>query len=162
MWLAATALVTAGCQSPRDVIRPVIRKNDERVAAMKSAPIIVVTEIQGAKLLPGQPREVDKPPEIGGPNLPRILLDLAEVSAKARLTLRGPEMSNAAFYTWVYHFGKHGGPRLFHPQTGSFHIMFLQRESGYLHTVGDYPNYDLEIPSGSFPSFLSAWQTGYG
>ena len=71
-------------------------------------------------------------------------------------------MNDADFYSWVYHFGKHGGPRLFSPQPGSFHIMFLRRESGYLHTVGDYPNYDLVIPSKSFPSFLSVWQTGYG
>jgi hypothetical protein len=104
---------------------------------------------------------VEKPPEIGGPNVPRILLDLAEISAKVRLILRGPEMNDADFYTWVYHFGKHGGARLFHPQTGSFHIMFLQRETRYLHTVGDYPNYDVEIPSASFPSFLSVWQTGF-
>lgn len=75
--------------------------------------------------------------------------------------MRGAEMKDIRFYTWVYHFGTHGGPRLFHPQTGSFHIMFLRKESGYLHTVGDYPNYDLEAPAESIPSFLSLWQTGY-
>jgi hypothetical protein len=144
------------------VIRPVIHTNDDRIAAMKAAPIIIVAEIQQAKLLPGKPREVEKPPGIGGPNMVRIPLDLAEITAKVRLTLRGPEMNNVAFYAWVYHFGKHGGPRLFNPLPGSFHIMFLRRESGYLHTVGDYPNCDLVIPSPSFPSFLSDWQTGYG
>jgi hypothetical protein len=128
---------------------------------MRSAPIILVAEIQGVKLLPGAPRAVDKPPEIGGPIAPRILLDLAEVSATVRLTLRGANVQQIVFYTWVYHFGTHGGPRLFHPGTGSFHIMFLRKESGYLHTVGDYPNYDLEVPAESLPSFLSLWQTGY-
>lgn len=129
---------------------------------MKSAPIIIVAEIQRATLVAGKPRDVEKPPGIGGPDLPRIPLDLAEISAKDRLTLRGPKMNDLTFYAWLYHFGKHGGPRLFHPQPGSFHIMFLQREASYLRTVGDYPNYDLEIPSESLPSFLSVWQTGYG
>lgn len=129
---------------------------------MKAAPIVIVAEIQRAKLLPGEPRDVEKPPGIGGPDAPRIPLDLAEIPAKVRLTLRGTEMNDVTFYAWLYHFGKHGGPRLFNPQPGSFHIMFLRRESDYLHTVGDYPNYDLEIPSALFPSFLSAWQTGYG
>jgi hypothetical protein len=151
-----------GCRSPRDVIRPVIYDRKDRITAMKSAPIIVVAEIQHARLLPGKPLDVEKPPGIGGPVAPRIPLDLAEVSAKVHLTLQGSEMNDVEFYTWVYHFGKHGGPRLFHPQPGSFHIMFLQRESDYFHTVGDYPNYDLEVPSESFPSFLSIWQTGYG
>jgi hypothetical protein len=156
------ALVTVGCRSPRDVIRPVIQTSDDRIAAMKAAPIIIVAEMQRAKLLPGKPRAVEKPPGIGGPVAPEVLLDLAEISAKVRLTLRGPEMNDFVFYTWVYHFGKHGGPRLFHPDLGSVHVMFLKRESGYLHTVGDYPNYDIEIPSQLFPSFLAVWRTGYG
>ncbi len=129
---------------------------------MNAAPIIIVAEMGRAKLLPGKPRAVEKPPGIGGPNLPEVLLDLAEISAKVRLTLRGPEMNDFVFYTWVYQFGKHGGPRLFHPNLGSVHVMFLKRESGYLHTVGDYPNYDIEIASQLFPSFLAVWGTGYG
>jgi len=50
-------------------------------------------------------------------------------------------MSDVTFYTWIWNSGMHGGPRLFHPNPGSVHVMFLRRESGYLHTVGDYPNY---------------------
>jgi len=159
--MLAVAFVTAGCQSSPEAIRPVIHTNEDRIAAMRSAPIILVAEIQGAKLLPGDPRAVDKPPNIGGPMAPRILLDLAEISATVRSTLRGAEMQQIVFYTWVYHFGKHGGPRLFHPWTGSFHVVFLRKESGHLHTVGDYPNYDLEIPAESIPLFLSLWHTGY-
>jgi hypothetical protein len=161
-FLATTPLMIVGCRSPRDVIRPVIHDREDRIAAMKSAPIIIVAEIHRARLLPGKPLEVEKPPGIGGIEAPRIPLDLAEISATVRLILRGSEMNDFEFYTWVYHFGKHGGLRLFDPQLGSFHIMFLKKESGYFHTVGDYPNYDLEVPSKSFPSFLSIWQTGYG
>jgi hypothetical protein len=157
-----SALVTVGCRSPRDVIRPVIHANDDRIAAMKAAPIVIVAEMHGVKLLPGEPRAVEKPQGIGGPVSPEVLLDLAEISAKVRLTLRGPELNDFVFYAWVYHFGTHGGPRLFQPNPGSVHVMFLKRESGYLHTVGDYPNYDIEIPSSLFPSFLAVWRTGYG
>jgi hypothetical protein len=162
LWLAVAALLTVGCRSPQDAVRPVIHTNDDRIVAMKAAPIVIVAEMGRAKLLPGKPRAVEKPPGIGGPDAPEVLLDLAEISAKVRLTLRGPEMNGFVFYTWVYHFGKHGGPRLFHPNLGSIHVMFLKRESGYLHTVGDYPNYDIEIASQLFPSFLAVWRTGYG
>jgi hypothetical protein len=157
-----SAIVTVGCRSPRDVIRPVIHTNDDRISAIKSAPIIVVAEIQHARLLSDKPRLVEKPPNIGGPETPRIPLYLAEISARVALTVRGSEMSDITFYTWVWNSGMHGGPRLFHPQPGSVHVMFLQRDSRYLRTVGDYPNYDVEIPSRLFPSFLKVWRTGYG
>jgi hypothetical protein len=159
--LLVAAFVITGCRSSPEAIRPVIHTNEDRIAAMRSAPIILVAEIRAARLLPVETRAVEKPPGIGGPIAPRVLLDLAEVSAKVRLTMRGAEMEEITFYIWVYHFGKHGGPRLFHPQPGSFHVMFLRKESGFLHTVGDYPNYDLEIPAESFPILLSSSQTGY-
>lgn len=55
-----------------------------------------------------------------------------------------------------------GGLRLFHPQPGSVHVMFLKSDSGYLRTVGDDPNYDIEIPTQLLPSFLKVWRKGYG
>ncbi len=37
----------------------------------------------------------------------------------------------------------------------------MHDESGYLHTVGDYPAYDLEIRSRWLPEFLASWRAGY-
>jgi hypothetical protein len=112
---------------------------------MKSAPSIVVAEIQDVKFVSNEPREVDKPPGIGGPVVPRIPLYLARMSAKVMLTLRGTETHRVQFYSCVWASGKHGGPRLFHVSPGSVHVLFLRNDSGYLHTVGDYPSYDLEL-----------------
>jgi hypothetical protein len=160
-WLVATTLLIAGCRSPWDVIRPVIHEGDGRIAAIKSAPTILLVEIQHTKLFT-KPLEVEKPPTIGGPMVPRIPLYLAEISAKVLRTMRGGETGHIKFYSWVWASGKHGGPRLFHPLPGSAHVLFLKKDSGFLHTVGDYPNYDLEIPSGSLQKFLAEWDAGHG
>jgi hypothetical protein len=160
-WLVATTLLIAGCRSPWEVIRPVIHEGDGRIAAIKSAPTILLVEIQHTKLFT-KPREVEKPPTIGGPMVPRIPLYLAEISAKVLRTMRGAETGHIKFYSWVWASGKHGGPRLFHPLPGSIHVLFLKEDSGFLHTVGDYPNYDLEIRSASLPRFLADWDAGYG
>lgn len=143
------------------MIRPVIHEGDGRIAAIKSAPTILLVEIQHTKLFT-KPLEVEKPPTIGGPMVPRIPLYLAEISAKVLRTMRGGETGHIKFYSWVWASGKHGGPRLFHPLPGSAHVLFLKKDSGFLHTVGDYPNYDLEIPSGSLQKFLAEWDAGHG
>lgn len=153
-----SAAVTVNCRSPWDEIRPVIHaKEEERIAAMRSAPIIILAEIQHANLF-GRPRDVEKPPEVAGPMVPRIPLHLAYISAKVLRTLRGPDSGHVEFYSWVWASGKHGGPRLFHPNPGSVHILFLKGDAGYLHTVGDYPAYDLEIRSQWLPAFLTHWR----
>ncbi len=92
---------------------------------------------------------------------PSIPLYLAEISATVLLTLRGAEIRQVRFYSWVWASGKHGGPRLFKPFAGSVHVLYLTKDSGYLHTVGDYPAYDLEVPTRSVPGFLANWQAGY-
>ena len=144
-WWLVAALGAIGCQSPERILRPVIHSNkEERISAIRLAPIVPMVEIQD-HTLSRQPREVDKPPQIGGPMMPRIPLYLAKISAKVLLTLRGSLPDEIQFYSWVWSSGKHGGPRLFQPSPGSLHILFLHDESGYLHTVGDYPAYDLEI-----------------
>lgn len=95
---------------------------------MKSAPTIIVAEIQRAKLF-SKPREVEKPATIGGPMVPRIPLYLAEMSAKVLLSLRGSETGQIKFYSWVWASGKHGGSRLFHVYPGSIHVLFLKNDS---------------------------------
>jgi hypothetical protein len=40
-------------------------------------------------------------------------------------------------------------------------VVFLRNEGRYLHTVGDYPSYDLELPSRWVPALLSGWKSGY-
>lgn len=89
---------------------------------MKSAPSIIVAEIQDAKFASNEPRQVDKPPGIGGPMVPRIPLYLARMSARVLLTLRGTGTTRVQFYSWVWASGKHGGPRL-------FHVLFLRNDS---------------------------------
>ncbi len=160
--LFAMVVVVSGCRSPRHQVIPTIYDSQDRIGAMKSAPIVVRAEIQKAKLLPGGPLDVEKPLDIAGPMAPRIPLYLAEMSATVVLTMRGAALHKPNFYSWVWHSGSHGGPRLFHPDQGSFHILFLRRVAGYLRTVGDYPNYDLEIDHETIGPFLSAWQAGYG
>jgi len=39
-------------------------------------------------------------------------------------------------------------------------VVFLRQEGKYLHTVGDYPSYDLELRSHWLPALLSAWNSG--
>jgi hypothetical protein len=97
---------------------------------------------------------------MGGPMTPTIPLRLARIRAKVLLTLRGPIHGNVEFYSWVWASGTHGGPRLFHPAPGSNHVVFLRQEGKYLHTVGDYPSYDLELKSRWLPALLSAWNSG--
>jgi hypothetical protein len=86
---------------------------------------------------------------------------LAKISADVLLTLRGSENRRVQFYSWVWASGSHGGPRLFSPSPGAVRILFLEEKAGYLHTVGDYPAYDLVVRSRSLPEFLSDWNGGY-
>ena len=162
-WIVLANLVSTGCNSARNAIIPVIPASaSARAAAMKSAPIIVIAEIQIAGLTSRQPKEVEKPEGIGGPMVPRIPLYLAKISAKPLLTVRGTQSKSIEFYSWVWASGKHGGPRLFHADPHSVHILFLKNDSGYLHTVCDYPNCDLQINPKWSGAFLETWRTGYG
>jgi hypothetical protein len=161
-WLA-DAFICVGCRSPWEAIHPVIRaKNEDRIAAMRSAPIIVLAEVEDVKLAFDRPREVEKPPDVGGPMVTRIPLYLARISGKTLLNLRGSETSHVEFYSWFWASGKHGGPRLFDPSLGSHHILFLTDDTGFLHTVGDYPAYDLQVRASWIPFFLADWHAGYG
>ncbi|MGH9628375.1 MAG: hypothetical protein ACRD7E_08565 [Bryobacteraceae bacterium] len=126
---------------------------------MKSAPLVVFAEVVSAKLV-SRARQVEKPHAVPGPMTPTIPLHLARISANVLLTLRGSESSNLEFYSWVWASGKHGGPRLFLPHPGSSHILFLRLEGDYLRTVGDYPAYDLEVPSPHVAEFISDWKSG--
>lgn len=156
--LAGSVWALLSCASPKQ-LRPVIHANDEdRYGAMKSAPIVVLAEIQKTKVFE-EPRIVEKPPGIGGPSVPAIPLYLAEISAKIILSLRGNEGGALKFYSWVWASAKHGGPRLFNPVPGSTHVLFLHKQHGYTHTVGEYPAYDLEIRSRWLPAFISQWNS---
>ena len=84
----------------------------------------------------------------------------AEFDVNKPLKLRGSVGRTVEFYSWVWASGSHGGPRLFHPTPGSSHVIFLRQDGGYLHTVGDYPSYDLELRSRWLPALLSAWNSG--
>jgi hypothetical protein len=123
---------------------------------MTSAQIIVLAEIEDTKLISGA-RMVEKPPDTAGPQAPAIPLHLARIVAKSLLTLRGEDLQRFTFYAWIWASGTHGGPRLFHPTPGRDRILFLRREDGYLHTVGDYPSYDLEIPLTWTSSLIAGW-----
>ena len=138
--LSIGVLLSAGCGSPVNVIRPVIYAQDDQAAsAMRSAPVILLVRITGLKLT-GDVRNVEKPPEVGGPMVPAIPLHLARITADVLLTLRGPVRATVELYSWVWASGSHGGPRLFHPNPGAIRVLFLRDEGGYLHTVGDYPS----------------------
>jgi hypothetical protein len=86
---------------------------------MKSAPVIVIAQVQSASLTSKRPREAEKPDGIGGPMARRIPLYLAKSTAKVLLTVRGAESKSIEFYSWVWASGKHGGPRLFHRSTST-------------------------------------------
>jgi hypothetical protein len=162
-WIVAASLVTVGCHSALDAIVPVIPATDSaRAAAMKSAPVVVIAEIQSASFASNGPREVEKPEGIGGPMVPRILLYPAKAIATVLLTLRGDEKKSIEFFSWVWASGKHGGSRLFSLDKGSIHVLFLKNDPGYLHTVCDYPNCDLQISSKWSMAFLETWRAGYG
>jgi len=74
--------------------------------------------------------------------------------------MRGPEHDAVKFYSWMFAGGKHAGSRLFRASPGSVHLVFLREDYGILHTVGDYPAYDLEFPTGWLPAFISLWGSG--
>jgi hypothetical protein len=157
--VAALVTCAAAASSPGRVILPVIYAQDGAAAlAMRSAPVILLVKVTALKLT-GDKRMVGKPPEVGGPMTPTIPLHLARIRADVLLTIRGPVLGNVEFYSWVWASGKHGGPRLFHPSQGSIHVVFLRTENRYLHTVGDYPSYDLELSSRWLPALLSAWNS---
>jgi hypothetical protein len=64
------------------------------------------------------------------------------------------------FFSWILASGSHGVPRLFHPNPGAIRVIFLREEGGFLHTVGDYPSYDLELRSNWLPVLVPAWHSG--
>ena len=161
----ALALVAAPCfgndlEDAWYVIRPIIRAKDEQKAAsIRAASLVVLAEIQAVEVLE-KPRDVEKPPEVGGPMIPFIPLHLARILAKPLLTLNGTANEPLEFYSWVWASGKHGGPRLFNPDPTSVHILFLIRDFGYLHTVGDYPAYDIELRLQVVKKFIANWKAG--
>ena len=134
-------------------------QDDEAALPMRSAPEILLVKISAAKLT-GDTRTVAKPAEVGGPMTPTSPLYLARIRADILLKLQGSVGRSIEFYSWVWASGKHGGPRLFSPTPGSSHVIFLRLHSGYLHTVGDYPSYDVEISSRWLAPLLSFWDSG--
>ena len=157
--LAALVTSAAAASSPGRAIVPVIYAQDDQAAlAMRSAPVILLVKVTTVKLQ-GDMRIVAKPPEVGGPMTPTIPLYLARIRADVLLTVRGQVRGSVEFYSWVWASGKHGGPRLFSPSPGSSHVIFLRGDGGYLHTVGDYPSYDLGLSSRWLPALLSAWSS---
>jgi hypothetical protein len=50
---------------------------------------------------------------------------------------------------------------LFHTEPESVHVLFLAQDSGYLHTVGDYPAYDVEVRLPFVQPFITNWDAGY-
>ncbi|MBZ5728421.1 MAG: hypothetical protein LAP87_25995 [Acidobacteriia bacterium] len=159
--LSFVALSSIACRSPASVIRPVIyAQDDEAASAMRSAPLIVLARISDLSMT-GDGKCVEKPPEVGGPMCPSIPLYLARIRADVLLTLRGAVQDKVEFYSWIWASGSHGGPRLFHPNPGKIRVLFLRREAGYWHTVGDYPSYDLELPSRWVPALMSNWKSGH-
>jgi hypothetical protein len=140
------------------IIRSVIHSDDQQKAeAMRSAPLILLAKIEDVELY-REPRQVENPESVGGPMVPVIPLHLAKISAKPLLFLRGSESDHITFYSWIWASGKHGGPRLFHATPESFHVLFLKRDYSYLHTVGDYPSYDIEVRSDRAQNFTSGWE----
>jgi hypothetical protein len=159
--LAAVPCFATDFENAWHVIRPIIHANDEqKTTAMRSASIVVLAEIQEVEVF-DKPRVVEKPAAVGGPMVPTIPLHLARISAKRLLTIRGNGTGPLDFYSWVWASGKHGGPRLFHATPDSVHVLFLNYDSGYLHTVGDYPAYDVEVPSQFMQKFITTWEAGY-
>jgi hypothetical protein len=144
------------------LILPVIHaRAEDKLAAMKSASTIVVAQVRETRLS-STFREVEKPLEVGGPMVPVIPLYLAKIAARPLLTIRGKAPPALEFFSWVWASGKHGGPRLFNAAPDYVHVFFLKEDSGFLHSVGDYPAYDLEIRSRWVPSFITNWNAGYG
>jgi hypothetical protein len=120
---------------------------------MKSAPVIVIAKVPNYNLVSGV-TEVEQPGDVINPSR-LIPLRLARISANAVLALRGNVRGPMVFYSWVWTSGHHGGERLFHPYPDYSHVLFLREDGDYLHTVGDYPAYDLEIPRNWLTAILS-------
>jgi len=150
----AAALAVVSCNSPARKVRPVIlARPGAKYQAMKSAPLIVIAKVLDYKLVSG-PREVEDPGDSFNP--PRMLpLHLARISANAVLALRGDVRGPMQFYSWVWASGMYGGERLFRPYPDYCHILFLRQEGDYLHTVADFPAYDIGIPCSRLPAILS-------
>jgi hypothetical protein len=158
--LIAGVLIIAGCNSPARVIKPVIDvRAEDKYRAMKSAPVIVIAEVLDYKLVAG-PRDVERPADTFNPKAWMVPLNLARISAKVILSLRGDVRGPIQFYSWVWASGQHGGARLFRPYSGYCHVLFLREEGGYLRTVADYPAYDLEIPHRWLSAVVSGLQSG--
>jgi hypothetical protein len=158
--LSIGTLLSFACGSPANAIRPVIYANhDEAAAAMRGSPVILAVRVVRLKMT-GDVRNVAKPPSVGGPMVPTIPLHLVRINADVLLTVHGQVRTTVEFYSWIWASGTHGGPRLFRPGPGAIRVVFLREEGGYLHTVGDYPSYDLELRSKWVPALLSAWNSG--
>jgi hypothetical protein len=161
--LTATLLVASygtACRSPARAIKPVVYARDDQAAiAMRSAPVILAIKIT-AKKLTGDVKMVERPQAVGGPILTRIPLHLARIQADTLIALRGHAAGKVEFYSWMWASGTHGGARLFHPEPGACRIVFLRDEDRFLHTVGDYPSHDLELPSTWSSAFIAAWKSG--
>jgi hypothetical protein len=152
------ALAVVGCNSPARTIRPLILARPEaKYRAMQSAPLIVLAKVLEVKSVT-RARDVKQPRDGTNP-APTISLLLAEASANAMLTLRGNVHGPIRFYSWVWAPGTHGGERIFHPYPDTCHVLFLREEAGYLHTVGDYPTFDLEFSCNRLPALISGLQS---
>lgn len=155
--LSIGSLLSVGCGSPVNAIHPVIYADaDDAAAAMRSAPVILLVRIAHVKAT-GDVKAIAKPPEVGGPMAPTIPLHLARINAGVLLTVKGTHRTTVDFYSWIWASGSHGGPRLFRPAPGAIRVVFLRNEGGYLHTVGDYPSYDLELPSRWLHTLIDGW-----
>jgi hypothetical protein len=117
----------------------------------------MIAEMLDYKLVTG-PREVEEPGDAVNPKPRMVPLHLARMSANVLLPLRGGQRGTMQFYCWVWMSGKHGGARLFRPFPGYVHLLFLREQGGYLHTVGDYPAYDLVIPRHWLPAIAAGMQ----
>lgn len=125
---------------------------------MKSAPVILLAEFTSAT--PSSAIwEATKPAEVGGPMSPTIPMGLMQISARVLANIRGSQPDTVLFYSWIYAGARHGGNRLFNPRPSSIHIVFLREDGGILQTVGDYPAYDVEVPTQRSAAFLSAWDS---
>src|SRR5215831_12963326 len=87
--LAVSPAAAGDLEQGWHVIRPVIHRTaEQKSAAMRSASVVVLAQIQATEVFP-EPRMVEKPPEAGGPMVPEIPLHLARISAKRLISMRG-------------------------------------------------------------------------
>lgn len=155
---ATVPLLLAACQSPEGVIQPVVSRDVHEIGArMRSAPIIVVAEIEETWQIIAT-RDIAKPSQEFEPVTRTIPLELVRTRAKVPLVLRGTAPSQITFYSWTWAGGKHGGLRLFRSNPGTAHLLFLKQEGPYLRTVGDYPAYDVELQRSCIPIFTKHWR----